>query len=247
MEIIYIDQPNGWEDMELHEYCTIFPPMEDADYDALVKSMQEIGFMETDPIVLVEVVHIMEAPGEGEEQDVEYQILDGRNRRNAAIDAGVEPQFALFEVDEEEFLPFVMARNMDRRHLTTGQKAAIASKLANLSFGSNQHTDGVTQKEAADKMQVGEASVRRFNFVKDRDPELAEKVATGEVPLQEAREEVADPKLGDKRKERTKLANLQREFKIGDEFNKLVIEYKLDEDLEEICRHFFLAGVDFIP
>ena len=244
METIIIDAPSNWEDLKLHELCTLFPPMDDGDYDLLVESIKKIGFMETDPIILFCT------------NDGEHQVLDGRNRLNASVDAGIEfPEFAEFAGDEDELLPFVMARNVNRRHLTTGQKAAIASKLATLSFGDNQFSNGVTQKEAADKVQVGEASIRRFNFVKDKDPDLADKVASGEVALQTAREEVTDHgKLGDKRSERLAKLEGERQGKIEAKFNKLVIEIFGDdknnpdnEEIIDVCKNFFYAGVDFTP
>ena len=123
----------------------------------------------------------------------------------------------LFRSKGDDLLGFVMARNMDRRHLNTGQKAAIAAKISDMN-------KNVKQADAAKSLGVGEASLRRFKFIQERDPKLAEKVASGETKIEAARrqikereqampDEIEEPKtsgykLGDKRKE--KLAKLTK-------------------------------------
>ncbi|REK56648.1 MAG: hypothetical protein DWQ49_09770 [Bacteroidetes bacterium] len=214
-----------WEHLPIHDYCNMFPQMDDSDYDRLVQSIKDNGFMEDEPVICVR---------EGDDGD--FYVLDGRNRLNAALDVGIEPVFK--EYIGEDALNFVVSRNLSRRHLTTGQKAALASKLANLGIGQNKKVvhAPVTQKEAAKQVGVGEASVRRYNQLEAKDPELADKVAKGEVPLQTAREKTG---LGAKREQR----KAEEEEKINLILAKIALDYELNQPNSEAgIRAAFEAG-----
>lgn len=183
------------ENLQLHPLCTVFPEMNEGEYDSLVESMQEQGFLEIDPIVVINLT-------DGKEAD-DYQILDGRNRHLAALDAGADPIYV--EYIGKDAAGFVVSRNTDRRHLTAGQKAAIASKIATVKFGNNQFTKAgeTTREEAAKVLQTSTKSIQRFRFVEKNNPELAEEIAKGEVTLGEA-EKMTKQYLGDKEREEAK-------------------------------------------
>ncbi len=166
-----------WHKLPLHSLCTLFPEADETDYDNLVESMRTHGFLESDPIVLIEE--------DENDPDSGWAVLDGRNRLIAAGDAKVEPTFTHYIGDNP--VAFVTSKNLDRRHLTTGQKAAVAADLANLHTGEHPKEKIITQAEAAEKVGVGEATIRRYKFVEKHDPELAAKVKKGEVPLEKAR------------------------------------------------------------
>jgi len=174
-----------WHDLQLHPLCEVFPPSAEEDYQELVKSMHEQGYHSSDPIVLIDVA-------DEDSPDKEFQILDGRNRYLAAMDAKVTPSFV--EYVGEDPLAFVTARNLARRHLTTGQKAALAASLAGLQPGQNAHSPtDITQPEAAKKVGVGEATVRRYKKLEREHPELAEAVKRGEMTLEQARKKAEEP------------------------------------------------------
>jgi hypothetical protein len=171
------------EELEFHPLCTIFPEMQNDEYDSLKSSIKSHGYMSSDPVVLIDIAT--------EGAEVDLQILDGRNRYTAAMDAGAEPLFALYEGNDPR--AFVLARNLDRRHLTTGQKASIAAELANIPVGGNQFSEsGISQKEAAAKLDVSPKSIQRFKRVESTDPALAERVKKGEVTLNEAENEIKE-------------------------------------------------------
>lgn len=179
-------KPENPELLKYHELCTLFPEMDEDTYEDLVKSMQNGGFFSTDPIVVIDV-------SDGDEPI--YHILDGRNRHLAAADARIEPSFV--ELVDGDPMAFVLSKNLSRRHLTTGQKAAIASRLANIKMGGNQHSEGetaVSQSEAAKLMDTSDRSIRRFNELKQTSPELAAKVESGELSLNAALKKESDDK-----------------------------------------------------
>jgi len=157
--------------LKLHPFCSMFPEMSEEDFDSLLESMNENGFLDSDPIIVIQ------------NDKNKWLILDGQNRYMAAGQAKVTPTFMQYNDDDP--LGFVIARNLDRRHLNTGQKAAIAVSIVDAS-------KGIKQADAAKKAGIGEASLRRFKFIQERDPKLAEKVAKGEVKMEVARKEVKE-------------------------------------------------------
>ncbi len=171
------DEIKDWHLLRLHKLCTLFPEADEHDYNSLVVSMKTHGFLESDPIVLIEA--------DPTDPSSEMLVLDGRNRLLAAADAEVAPKFVYYDGDNP--IGFVTSKNLDRRHLTTGQKAAVAAELADLESGQNANSENMTQSEAAEKVGVGEATIRRYKYVEKHDPELAAQVKSGEVPLEKAR------------------------------------------------------------
>lgn len=164
------------EDLTFHFLCEVFPEMNEEEYDSLVSSMESQGFLSTDPVVIYYA------------DDDEFtlpKILDGRNRYLAARDAGVTCTFV--EYIGEDPSSFVLSKNMDRRHLSSGQKAAIASKIATMGIGQNQFAEGeTTREEAAKVLQTTTKAIQRFRYVQKHNPELSEEVASGTVTLGEA-------------------------------------------------------------
>lgn len=100
--------------LPFHQLADLFPLIEGAEFDELVRSIQESG--QHDPIVLLDGA-----------------ILDGRNRYRACLAAGVEPKTEPFTGRDP--IRFVMDHNIHRRHLNESQRAMIAAKLATLKSG----------------------------------------------------------------------------------------------------------------
>jgi ParB-like chromosome segregation protein Spo0J len=127
----------------------MFPAIEGAAFNELVQSIKDSGLQE--PIVLLDGA-----------------ILDGRNRYNACLAAGVEPAFVPFR--GEDALKFVLAANLHRRHLNESQRSMIAAKLATLRDGVRQDRQGAsidapTQSQAAEMLSVSRPSVQRARQV----------------------------------------------------------------------------------
>jgi hypothetical protein len=145
----------------LHPLCELFPPIEGTAFDELVTSIKENG--------LRELIVILDGA-----------ILDGRNRYNACLAAGVEPRFTPFKGNDP--VRFVLAANIHRRHLNESQRATIAAKIANLAHGGDRKSDQaanlpvLTQAAAAEMLNVSARSVRTARKVLEH-AELADVAA----------------------------------------------------------------------
>lgn len=180
---------------QLHPLCTFFPRMDEVSFAALVADIKANGL--NHPITLLDSM-----------------ILDGGNRYKACIEAGVMPRFVKY--DGNDPVRFVLSENLERRHLDAGQRAAIVATVTNWAnaakqgnaTGNNQYqkvesgTNTNFQKTAdrAKESGVSEKTQRKADAVAKANPELAKKVAQGDVSLNEATKQVA-PQLLNKKTE----------------------------------------------
>lgn len=184
-----------YENFQIHPLAKKFPLMKGAAFDDLVVSIEQRGLLE--PIVMLN-----------------GQVVDGRNRLRACIQANVEPKFSEYShigIPVEEFIWTV---NVDRRHLTDDQKAAASMaweefeqarakqrQIAGLKHGQESPSapidaDGDSTPYRGTRgalMQRAQVSYRKINdaiTVKRHDAEngtdLLKQVETGDVPLRQA-------------------------------------------------------------
>jgi ParB-like chromosome segregation protein Spo0J len=142
-------------------------------------------------------------------------ILDGRNRYAACKVAGVKPEFEVYAGNDP--ISYVLSLNLNRRHLTEAQKAMVASKVATLRHGSNQHakkeeahacassksradanetatTDPKPLKTAAAEVGVSERAVQQARKVRETAaPEVVTAVEKGDLSLRAAEKIAAQP------------------------------------------------------
>ena len=92
-------------------------------------------------------------------------LLDGRNRLEACRIAGVQPRFEYYGGNDP--VGFIISKNMVRRHLTDGQKAAVAAAL--VPFYSKETKTRVggrprkgEEKPVADLQRVSEWETKRL-------------------------------------------------------------------------------------
>ena len=161
---------------ELHPLCTLFPRVTGAEFDGLVADIKAHGLRQ--PIVLHGGM-----------------ILDGGNRYRACVEAGVEPVFQEFQGDS--LVSFVLSANLHRRHLSAGQQAAIVASAQDWAKAqtvgkpkSGNVTGLATVAERAAKSGASDKTQRMADKVAKADPELAKKVAHGEVSLPKAVQKV---------------------------------------------------------
>jgi ParB-like chromosome segregation protein Spo0J len=118
-------------EFEFHSLADKFPPMTDAEYDALAADIRAHG--QREPIVTYE-----------------DKILDGRNRYRACRELGLEPwtkRFEDFASTNDSPAAFVVSANIHRRHLTPEQKQAALIELR------------VANPEKSDRQLAAEAGV----------------------------------------------------------------------------------------
>jgi hypothetical protein len=194
--------------MKAHPYADLFPMIPESELQQLAADIREHGLR--DPIVIYE-----------------GQILDGRNRYAACQLADVQPRTMPFR--GRDALEYVLSHNLYRRHLTESQRAMVAAGVAKLRPGTNRYQpktdaiDGVggkggkvevsietstteqpnTMKAAADKLNVGRATVARAkqvidhgadglaNLVRDDKVSVAAAAEVSRLPVEQQQEIIA--------------------------------------------------------
>lgn len=94
--------------MDFHELANIFPMIPKEELEQLTADIKTNGLLE--PITVYQ-----------------GKILDGRNRFIACQMAAVEPEFVPYTGSDP--LTFVISKNIQRRHLTSSQRAALAAEI----------------------------------------------------------------------------------------------------------------------
>lgn len=166
--------------LELHPLCTLFPRMVGADFEALKADIAQHGVRQ--PIVTHAGL-----------------ILDGGNRYRACIELGVEPRIEEFEGDG--IVAFVLSANLHRRHMTPGQQAAIVASAQDWAKAQarggdrrsdqSQVLDFETVEQRAAAAGVSRVTQMKADKVAKEAPELAKKVAQGEVSLPAAVKQIS--------------------------------------------------------
>lgn len=135
--------------VEIHPLARLFPPMPDAEFEALVTDIQRNG--QRFPITLYE-----------------QKILDGVHRYRACKLLNRDPKVSEFSGSEREAADFVLSANLHRRQLNPSQLALIGARLANLREGRPPQTAqpcAVSQADAARKVGVSRRSVQSAALV----------------------------------------------------------------------------------
>lgn len=181
-------------DLKAHEYADLFPMMGGSEFESLVRDIAENGL--ANPTILLHR---------------DGRILDGRNRYAACTRLSVPYQTATYEGDDHAALAHVVSLNLERRQLSTSQRAAIAAEIATLKHGSNQHRKssnvedqicsssphpnsgvntkavGKSRQEAADMVKVSRGSVNAAAKVQRHAPAIHEMVRRDEVRVSAAK------------------------------------------------------------
>lgn len=163
---------SNWKKMPVHPLAAMFPRPTEMEHVALVQDMKERGYDKDHPIYTVDGA-----------------IIDGISRRDAAVEAGVEPTFK--EHKSNDLVGFVISRNLHRRHLTTSQRQMIAADIANqLKESSVQdHARTSSYAPAAKLLNVTERGAESAATVKrDAVPEVVEAVRKGTVTVNDAKQ-----------------------------------------------------------
>ena len=154
--------------LERHDLSSVFGDIENDEFQHLLKSVESDGFM--DPVIRMH----------------EGQILDGWHRYRVGLELNLVRKLMFSNYDaEKEGSPvaFVAARNLERRHMTPGQRAQSVVYLnerfgwgGDRSKGTNVHLK--TQEELAKQANVSKKTIQRAEKVEAAGE--SEAVITGE-------------------------------------------------------------------
>lgn len=132
------------------------------------------------------------------------RLIDGRNRLKGCKIAGVEPWIETFEGDEDAVIAYIHSVNINRRHMSKGQRA-MATAMA---YPDTQPGKRSTLSKI-EKVSVGALSEAR-TVLRD-DPEAAKSVMAGAMPLHEAYE-AAKQKVTSEASRRAAMDNLRARY-----------------------------------
>lgn len=170
--------------IEFHPLCDIFPVMPDDEFRELCEDISAHGVLH--PVVLYD-----------------GKILDGRNRWTAALKVGRKCPMIQYR-GEMTAAEFVIAMNVNRRHLTASQRAAMVAQawkfakensvpLAVNARSSNPKSSvpipfssKPTQAAMAKAAGVSAGQVKKAAAIGAKSPEKLAEVAAGKVSLDAA-------------------------------------------------------------
>ena len=186
------------EQIPFHSIADLIPAMTDDEYQALKSDIAAYG--QREPIVLLE-----------------GQILDGRNRYRACCELGIEPRLREWQ-EPGLATDFVVSENLRRRHLSPGQRAAVAVQAEAMreaeADGRGRQREGgkkagrkrVPQKvveivpqpiaepkvrdQVAQQFNTNPRYVQDAKTIRDAAPELLDRVKRGTITLPQAKQEV---------------------------------------------------------
>jgi hypothetical protein len=175
--------PDDWAEIPEHPGAAIFPMLPNAELSDLANSIETLKFLR-EPIVL--------RRGASGAQE----IVDGRNRRAALRllqERGtLQSEHLRFAELDPSLDPFdyIVAANLQKRHLSESQRAMLAAKLATMRQGARTDLspNGETsQAQAADLLHVSKRSVERAAKVQDVGAsEVIAAVEQGEIAVSAA-------------------------------------------------------------
>lgn len=175
------------------------------------------------------------------------KIIDGRHRYRACRELGKEPRCLDVSMNGQTPEQYVWSLNSTRRHLTVGQRAAIAAEMRKVKTKVGRPTRQITennnlsQTEAAALVNVSQTSVSEAEKLQIDAPQLFEEVKQGTMALGAAIKQ-AKPKRP-KRKEKYPVSTgvmklleklvassnmVKNEY--GSDFSKVISHVKFDPD-----------------
>jgi hypothetical protein len=165
---------------EAHPFAALFPAMSGAEYAGLCASMRANGYLGA-PIMLHR----------------DGRTLDGRHRERAGAEAGIKVPAETFAGTDADALEFVVAMNVQRRHLNESQRAMVATRVATMQQGARTDLSqdcGMSQSQAATMLNVSPRLVQYARVVERRgSPELVAAVDAGVITVNAAQTLVGLP------------------------------------------------------
>lgn len=229
-----------------HETAGIFPMMDDDTFGSLVANIRRNGLRH--PIVL----------------HPDGSILDGRNRYKACQEADMPIRTVKYDgaLDVDSLIDYVWSTNVERRHLTSSQKACCAADAEKMREAeaaaaekrmkagkkdpTQQIVQGPRQDRSTDAKVAGRFGtnpdyVRRARNLKDEDPERFQAVRSGEKTLTQVDRERREAKREERREEnRQKVEACGDPLAAGVKFATIVIDppwdWRDEGDVDQLGR-----------
>lgn len=200
------------------------------------------------------------------ELEPDMVIIDGRNRMSACLLAGVEPRVT-YDIpgntsgkdsdspDWEQYVTaWITSSNIHRRHLSKGQRAAIAAEMveffaadakkrseANLKQNNpapeSAKLHARSDQQAASMVDVSARTVADAKKVMDNDPEMFKQVKAGKLAPSAAAKKIRDAEKPAPTEAEVKSA---RETLIQKEIEKLFRDHNTPEERTLLSHYFHL-------
>jgi hypothetical protein len=180
----------------VHPAAELVPMSSDEEFQAACRDVKAYGFL-----------HPVKITGEN-------LLIDGRNRLQIGWALELDPPMERYNPSDP--IAYVLSENVVRRHLTVGQRAMIAEKLATLSRGRpgdksevpQNFQGGRSQAQVAGKLYITPKAITMARTIRQwGTPEEVQAVEAGTETLEQAykraqkkREKTAGPKKPAKRK-----------------------------------------------
>lgn len=233
--------------MKKHKF-NIFPEAKAEDFNRLLDDIRTNGFDSKQPVTIYE-----------------GDILDGWNRQRACDELSIKPSYTTFAGTAADAIAFVMRTNK-RRNLNSGQWACIAAEADDLlaviretvekerrekQAEAQAKTDepkqqkivaqpanrNVSDTKAAELFNTNRTYVNQAVKMKEKAPEVFEKVKAGKMTMQDANKAVraipVDPWLDDE-KERKALVESGKAVVANQQRDKNLIQWA--ESKGKVCR-----------
>lgn len=144
-------QKTNISDYPIHPAAELFPMMSETEFQAMKEDIRLHG--QNDDVLIWNGT-----------------LLDGRNRLRACTELGIDPGWAELPKTLDP-VAWVLSHNLHRRHLTTAQRAMVATNLATLRDGEKKAGSSIelpqsSQADAAEKLHVSVSSVKRARRVR---------------------------------------------------------------------------------
>lgn len=151
-------------DIPIHPAAEIFPMLDEEELATLTADIKANGLVH--PLIVKDGL-----------------LIDGRNRREACRRAGIEP--TTVELNGQDPALYILSANINRRHLTKGQRAMAVAKL----FPEPAKAGRAGDKNALKIKEFSAYNLSAARTVLKWTPAAADAVLAGTRPLNEAYEE----------------------------------------------------------
>ncbi len=166
-------------ELEFHSAAEIFKLIAGKEYDDLLADIRTNGLR--NPITLFE-----------------GKILDGRNRYRACLEAGIEPQFTLFNGTAQQASDYGWSENNHRRHVTPSDRAAALELMRRYDATLQKRVEQIKEEAKERKWGAGKHAGR------GRPKQLTQTIG-----------EAIDPHDGESATALAKLAGANRHYMAG--------------------------------